>query len=51
MYKPGTCNNVYCTSGNFPDDLIFVFDMITFTSQNIQYAETLSNTVCYDKLF
>lgn len=37
-------------SGNFHYDLIFPFFAITFTSQNIWYAEIISGIVCSKKI-
>lgn len=34
--------SLYCLSGKFCDDLIFVYFAITFTSQTIEYAGIIS---------
>lgn len=44
--------SLYCLSGEFCDDLIFVYFAITFTSQTIEYAEIISFIIIfYKKLF
>lgn len=44
--------SLYCLSGKFCDDLIFVYFAITFTSQTIEYAEIRSFIIIfYKKLF
>lgn len=42
---------MYRIFGNFYDDLIFAYFVITFRKQNIPYAKIIFGIVCYKKNF